>query len=224
LSDSLEGYTWLYRGVPVESPEAADVDFFEEIRPTRPDQVEELWRQWHSAGMTDTGSTNWSTERWIAEAAAQACSEDQELNGQIRIFRVRIDSRQQSWLRAIAGAAKEQNLTLPSFTGHAMGGARTESAVDGRFVTFKRRLVHQDQAQVDGIEWALWLGQDGLPERIAAFREPLEPKRENVANVLTLIKGWLLDRWAPAEAKAAVGMHPRVQIVEDLPAGGGQKR
>jgi hypothetical protein len=125
--------------------------------------------------------------------------------------------QQQSWLRALAEAARQQSLTLPPFTGHAMGGARTLSVADGRFVTFKRRLVPADQAEVDGIEWALWLEHDDLPERIAAFREPLEPKRENLANALSLLKGWLLDGWTPAEAKARVGTHPRVQSVEDLP-------
>jgi hypothetical protein len=132
--------------------------------------------------------------------------------------------RQQSWLPALAEAAKEQNLALPSFTGHAMGGARTVSVAGGRFVTFKRRLVPEDQAAIDGIEWALWREQDDLPERIAAFREPLAPQRENVANTLSLIKGWLLDGWTPAEAKAAVGAHPHVQPVEDLPASGAEKR
>ena len=33
--------------------------------------------------------------------------------------------RAQSWLRALAEAAKVRGVSLPSFTGHAMGGART---------------------------------------------------------------------------------------------------
>ena len=41
--------------------------------------------------------------------------------------------RHRSWLRAVAEAAKEQGIPLPSFTGHAMGGARSLSA-EGRTV------------------------------------------------------------------------------------------
>jgi hypothetical protein len=132
--------------------------------------------------------------------------------------------RRPSWLKAIAEAARQQNLPLPSFTGHAMGGARTVSVADGRFVTFKRRLVPEAQAAIDGIEWGLWREQDDLPERIAAFRESLEPNQEDVSKALSLIKGWLLDGWTLAEVNVAVGTHPRRQPVENLPASGSEQR
>jgi len=90
LSDSLEEFTWLYRGVPIESPEVDDVDSDGEIYPHRPDRVGEMWRLRHTAGMTETGYTSWSTDRSLVEAAAAACSDDEGLSGQIRIFRVRI--------------------------------------------------------------------------------------------------------------------------------------
>jgi hypothetical protein len=46
-----------------------------------------------TAGLsTDTGYTSWSIDRSIAEAAAEACSQDEGLSGRIRIFRVRIDT------------------------------------------------------------------------------------------------------------------------------------
>jgi hypothetical protein len=124
--------------------------------------------------------------------------------------------RQQSWLRAIAAAAKAEGVSLPSFTGHAMGGARSVSVEGGRFITFKRRLVPAAQAEVDGIEWTLWLEQDDLPTPIAAFREPAEPKPENVTTALSLLKGWLAEGWTPEEAKVAVGTHPRAQPVQEL--------
>ena len=132
--------------------------------------------------------------------------------------------RQQSWLRALAEVAKEQDVPLPSFTGHAMGGARSASVGDGRFVTFKRRLVPVEQAKVDGVEWTLWLDQDDMPVPVAAFREPVEPKREQVATALVLLKGWLVDGWNSEEAKAAVGRHPRVQPVADLPLPSAERR
>jgi hypothetical protein len=90
LCDSLADYTWLYRGVPVESPEVHDVAYFEEVRPPRPDRIGEDWRYRHTLGMTETGYTSWSTDRSIAEDLARVCSEDEQLSGQIRIFRVRI--------------------------------------------------------------------------------------------------------------------------------------
>jgi hypothetical protein len=133
------------------------------------------------------------------------------------------NSRQQSWLSAIAEAAKEQAVALPSFTGHAMGSARTASIANGRFVTFKRRLLPAAQAEVDGIEWALWLDQNDLPVPVAAFREPLEAKRESVATVLSLLKGWLVDGWPLAEMKDAVSKHPRAQPVEELSPSSGER-
>src|SRR5262245_26703143 len=93
-------------------------------------------------------------------------------------------SRRRSWLRAVAEAAAKQHLSLPSFRGHAMGSARSASLADGRFVTIKRRLVSENQAEIDGVEWALWREQDDFPVLVAAFREPFDPKPENVADAL----------------------------------------
>ena len=129
------------------------------------------------------------------------------------------ETQRRSWLRAITAAAKEQALTLPPFGGHGMGTARSGSVANGRFITFKRRLVLPVRANVDGVEWTLWSEQDDLPLPIAAFREPQEPTREGVMTALALIKGWLVDGWTPDEARAAVGRHPRVQPVEELPPG-----
>ncbi len=126
-------------------------------------------------------------------------------------------TRRPSWLRAIAEAAKAQGVVLPPFTGHAMGAARSTMVEDGRFITFKRRLVPAAQAEVDGIEWTLWQEQDGLPVPVASFREGLEPKEPNIANVLAILKGWLVDGWTPDEVKTAISKHPRVQPVQELP-------
>lgn len=115
---------------------------------------------------------------------------------------------------AIAEAAKEQGVALPGFTRQAMGSASSTTLVDGRFVTFKRRLVSLAHAEVDGIEWTLWREQDDHPVRVAAFREPGEAKQENIATVLSLLKGWLVDGWTPDEAKAAVSKHPRALPVQ----------
>jgi hypothetical protein len=88
--------------------------------------------------------------------------------------------------------------------------------VDGRFVTFKRRLVAAPEAEIDGIEWTLWREEDHLPVAIAAFREPLDPTPQNVNRALVLIRGWLVDGWASSEAQAAVQKHPRVQAVDEV--------
>src|SRR5262245_29423751 len=124
--------------------------------------------------------------------------------------------RQRAWLSAIAEAAKEQGIPLPPFTGHGMGSARSAKVADGRFITFKRRLVPAAQAVGDGVEWTLWLEQDDLPTPIAAFRESLEPKPENVTDALSLLKGWLVEGWTLDEARLAVGQHPGAQVVEEL--------
>ena len=132
-------------------------------------------------------------------------------------------ARQKAWLSAIAEAATEQGIFLPPFTGHGMGSARSVKTGDGRFITFKRRLVPAAQAEVDGVEWTLWLEHEDRPKPIAAFREPLEPKQENVTSVLSLLKGWLIDAWTPDEAKLAVAQHPRSHAVEEVPTPGNEK-
>lgn len=85
-----DGQTWLYRGVPEESSEVEDVAACNEVRPPRPDLVGEYYRDEHLQGYTETGYTSWTTDRSVAEAAAEACSEEEDLSGRIRIFRVRI--------------------------------------------------------------------------------------------------------------------------------------
>ena len=89
-----------------------------------------------------------------------------------------------------------------------MGTARSATVADGRFLTFKRRLVPADQAESDGIEWTLWLEEGEKPAPIAAFRQPLWPKQEEVAATLSFLKGWLLDDWTQGDIKAKVGRHP----------------
>jgi hypothetical protein len=60
--------------------------------PPRPERIGDLWIEHHQGGHTLTGYTSWSTDRSIAEAAAEAKSEKQGLSGRIVIFRVRVDS------------------------------------------------------------------------------------------------------------------------------------
>lgn len=124
--------------------------------------------------------------------------------------------RRPSWLRAVAEAARGEGVSLPPFTGHAMGGARSASVAGGRFVTFRRRLVPAAQADRDGVEWTLWLERDDQPTPVATFREPQEPTREAIAGALALLRGWLIDGWTPEEARAAVRTHPRARPVHEL--------
>lgn len=88
----LEEATWLYRGVPVESSEVADVNACGEIRPPRPERIGEYWQHVQMCGDTETGYTSWSADRDIAEAAAQDASDNFNLSGRIVIFRVCVDS------------------------------------------------------------------------------------------------------------------------------------
>ena len=60
--------------------------------------------------MTDTGYTSWSTDRSMTEAAASACSDDEGLSGQIRIFRVRV--RTLDLRRVFEGRADEDEYMI----------------------------------------------------------------------------------------------------------------
>jgi hypothetical protein len=118
LSGPVEDIKWLYRGVPRESPEVADVEADGEVRPPRLDRVGEFWRHAHVCGDTETGYTSWTTDRSIAEEAADAASEG--LSGQIVIFRVRVRSlpedrlfegREDEWEWLIEGTVEEVSIS-----------------------------------------------------------------------------------------------------------------
>lgn len=108
---SLEDAIWLYRGVPLESPEVDDVKSDGEVHPPRPDRIGERWRQFHVAGDTETGYTSWTTERSIAEEAAGASGEAADLSGRICIFRVRIENLDLD--RVLDGRADEYEYLIP---------------------------------------------------------------------------------------------------------------
>ncbi|MEX0703083.1 MAG: hypothetical protein WD069_13390 [Planctomycetales bacterium] len=103
--DSLDECTWLYRGVPAESEEIAQVEHFGEVLPPRPERIGEEWRWKHCAGRTETGYTSWTTDRSFAETAASECSYGEELSGGWRILRVRIASLERE--RLFEGRADE---------------------------------------------------------------------------------------------------------------------
>ncbi len=117
---------------------------------------------------------------------------------------------QHSWLRAIENVAAAQNISFPRFVGHAMGTARTEPVANGRFVTFKRRLVSDTQAEIDGVEWALWEEKNAEPEPVVSFRAPLPPNRDDLAHAFSVLNGWLIEGWTVEETKEAVHMHSNV--------------
>ncbi len=121
------------------------------------------------------------------------------------------DTKEQlSWLGAIERIAKERSVSFPRFIGHAMGTARTECVASGRFATFKRRLVSDEQAGIDGIEWGLWQETGGEPEPVITFRSPLTPNNNDVEYVFSLLSGWLLEGWTVEEANEAVNVHSNV--------------
>jgi hypothetical protein len=90
LSDALADFTWLYRGVPRESSEVADVLAVGEVHPSRPDRIGERWRQFHVMGDTQTGYTSWTSDRDMAEEFAQFAGSAS--SGGVVIFSVRVDS------------------------------------------------------------------------------------------------------------------------------------
>lgn len=123
-----------------------------------------------------------------------------------------------SWLKSIAGLAHERGVPFPAFIRHGMGSARTTTAAEGRFVTFKRRLVAGSQAAIDGIEWTLWREDDGTPFPVVAFRESNNVDVENLQSVFSILEGWLLNGWTLEETRRVTSIHPRVQPIERLTA------
>src|SRR5207245_8413569 len=125
--------------------------------------------------------------------------------------------QQQTWLSAIAEAAKLQHLELPPFDQYGMGALRSTTTASGRFVTLKRLLGPAAKTKGHGVEWALWHEPDDVPVVVVVLRDPLEPDKASVAVTLALLKGWLVDQWTPEVAKAAASEHPGVQAVKAFP-------
>ena len=117
--------------------------------------------------------------------------------------------RTQSWLKALAQAASQQQFEFPAFDSFGMGALRSTMTSDHRFVTVKRVLPNK-KSDFDGIEWAHWQQLDEQPILVAVFRDAREPDEASLALTLTLLKGWLVDRWEVEEFKQRVNSHPRV--------------
>jgi hypothetical protein len=93
--DELDDVAWLYRGVPRESAEVNDVLAISEVQPPRPARIGERWRHSHvMLNDTETGYTSWTTDRSLAEAAAEATADAPGLSGEVVIFKVWVASLQ----------------------------------------------------------------------------------------------------------------------------------
>lgn len=111
MSDALDDFTWLYRGVPEESPEVRDVATDGEVHPRRSGNVGEYARYCHRLyEMTDTGYTSWTTDRSIAEELARYASDEAGLSGKVVIFQVRISTVDKS--RIFEGVAGEDEYLI----------------------------------------------------------------------------------------------------------------
>jgi hypothetical protein len=111
LGDPLEEHTWLYRGVPAESPEVGLVKVYGAVAPRRPGLVGEYARYCHSINeMTDTGYTSWTTNRDIAEELGRFTSDEAALSGIVVIFRVRISTIERD--RVFEGQEREDEYLI----------------------------------------------------------------------------------------------------------------
>lgn len=99
MCESLEGQPWLYRGVPEESPEVADVEYSGEVHPLRPGCIGADARNDHSVHeMTDSGYTSWSKDRDTAIELGRYASRNardsrgRRLSGKVLVFKVRVST------------------------------------------------------------------------------------------------------------------------------------
>jgi hypothetical protein len=109
-----------------------------------------------------------------------------------------------SWFQAIKDATSQWKIPLPSFTNAAMGSATCRDYRTGRFVTFRHRLIPNAETLNDGIQWTLWTEKDDHPELILSFRERIHPSHDDVAKVLSILKGWLIDNLTLEQTKQLV--------------------
>jgi len=101
--------------------------------------------------------------------------------------------KHQSWLTALAEAARQRGIALPTFAKEGMGIARSETMPNGRYATLKRRLVRADDTSPDAMEWTLWESNSGFPHPAVSFRQPLVPEPEAIELALSILNSWLLN-------------------------------
>jgi hypothetical protein len=112
---------------------ARQKDFYGgEVRSQRPERVGQEWRRRHSAGMTETGYTSWSSDRAIAEAAASESSNSERLGARQQIFRVLVETLDLG--RVFEGRADEDEYLMPELRAVAL---RSESSY-----TYSMRQEH----------------------------------------------------------------------------------
>jgi hypothetical protein len=111
------------------------------------------------------------------------------------------------WPAAVAEATHELHIQLPEVVQRAMGNVLWRSAAGDRLVSFKRRLVAPSAAEAAGVEWALWLEQDDDPSPVLTFRESLHPTRERAEFIVSVLKGWLVDKWSDEIATMEIEKH-----------------
>ncbi len=56
---------------------------------------------------------------------------------------------------------------------------------------------------------------------MAIFREPLRPTPERIKFMLSVMKGWLLDRWSIEQAECAARTHANAVVGEAMLANTG---
>jgi len=95
-----------------------------------------------------------------------------------------------------------------------MGSILWRSADGARFASLKRRLVAASEAAKAGVEWTLWSDEDEGPLVVALFREGLNPTEEDVTRVVTVVRGWLVDRWTVEATRHAAKRDPHARVPE----------
>ncbi len=109
-----------------------------------------------------------------------------------------------SWISAINTTAAREHISLPQVTDYGMGSLLWRDDGSDRLVSFTRRLVPLSEAESNGVEWSFWSSADSMPACEASFRDALYPTEAKVNAVLSLMKGWLLDKWTAEDARKVV--------------------
>jgi len=122
-----------------------------------------------------------------------------------------------SWIAALNEAAAREQIALPPMMEQGMGRLSWRDQLSDRSVSFRRRFVPLSEAERNGVDWALWAEAEGKPLCVASFREALYPSDARAASILSLLKGWLVDMWAPAEAREVISQISSQQVETPLP-------
>jgi hypothetical protein len=128
------------------------------------------------------------------------------------------DSPKMTWPAVIAEATKAAG--LPQAAQRGMGSVIWRNVARDRFISFRPLLGKPPDSKNARALWSLWHDENDQPRSVLVFQVPLRPDTKLTSQVVSVLKGWLLDQWSDQTAEQHVAAFAKVEIPPEVPEQG----